>query len=111
MIGTTDPVSGLVIDSTFFGFEDPDPLIPFISSGAGGGTFGPNDFGGGFLLDLGSLLAGETIKFDIFHGLSTGEGQREPRDRQAITGAYRGGNTRRETRFCQVLGAPAGRLW
>ncbi len=69
---TVDPLVGPVTDSTYFGFEHPNPLTPFgFSAGAGGGTFGPDDYGGGFQLGLGSLGVGESTSFNIFHALNT----------------------------------------
>ena len=66
-----DPLSGNVIRSSFYGFENPDPTVLFGSNaGPAGGTFGPGDLGGGLVLDLGTLAAGASSSFVIFHALN-----------------------------------------
>ena len=68
---TVDPLSGNVISSAFNGFEDSNPLVPFVSNaGIGGGTFGPGDNGGGLVLDLGTLAAGASSTFAIYEALN-----------------------------------------
>jgi len=65
-------------DASFCGFENPDPLSPFLySSGPGGGSFGPSDLGGGLLVDFGTLNSGASVTFDIWHAINMTTGQTE----------------------------------
>jgi len=64
-----NPVHGNVIDSSYYGFEDPDPSVPYYSSCASGcNSIG--DLGGGIKLDLGVLAAGQSKTFTYFYGIS-----------------------------------------
>jgi len=63
-----DPTTTPVVDASFYGFEDPNPLVAYGSSAAAGGTFGPSDLGGGIKLDFGALAAGASVSFDMFYG-------------------------------------------
>jgi len=80
---TVPAFGGSVLNASFFGFESPDPLVSFSSPGPG--VFGPGDLGAAFLLDLGSLANGDSISFNIFHGLSD-PGQSEAGLTAQITG-------------------------
>jgi hypothetical protein len=60
-------LTGSVVNASFYGFESPDPLVPFGNTGTG--VFGPGDLGAGILIDLGSLADGQSISFNIFHAL------------------------------------------
>jgi len=68
----TDPFSSPVVAASFFGFENPSPLVPFSFNApiGGGGPFGPADNGGAFRLNLGTLAAGASTSFNVFHALS-----------------------------------------
>jgi hypothetical protein len=60
-----------VTQASFFGFEQPNPLVPFMSDpGLAGGTFSGDSLGGGIKLDLGTLAPGASASFDFFLGLS-----------------------------------------
>jgi hypothetical protein len=87
---TVDPLVGPVIDSSFFGFENPDPLVPFTApAGAGGGTFGPGDLGGGMLVDLGLLAPGESVDFNVFQAISDfGQTEADLRAQLTALGAF-----------------------
>jgi hypothetical protein len=66
-----DPLSGPVVGSSYYGFEDSDPGVPFgFSAGPAGGSFGPGDLGGGMKIDLGMLGAGATSFFDVFYAIN-----------------------------------------
>lgn len=74
---TVDPLSAPIVDAAYYGFESADPLAAFFSSsGPAGGVFGPGDYGGGMLIDLGMLAAGDTSAFTIYHALNlVGQGE------------------------------------
>jgi hypothetical protein len=60
-----------VSNDSYYGFENPDPLVGYSDSGyPGGGTQGPEDLGGGIAIDLGTLAAGGTDTFDYYYGIS-----------------------------------------
>jgi hypothetical protein len=60
-----------ITDGSSYGFENPDPTIPFISSTSGTtGPFGPGDLGGGFKADFGSVANGASVSFDVLEGIS-----------------------------------------
>jgi len=59
-----------VVDSTYYGFEDPDPANGYGFSCFGGCTAGPSDLGGGIKINLGSLLSGATRSFTYFYGIN-----------------------------------------
>ena len=63
-------VSGNVIDSSYQGFENPDPSAPYAFSMAGGGTFGPDDLGGGIKINLGTLAANASTSFQYLYGIN-----------------------------------------
>jgi len=68
---TVSPFADNVVAATFYGFENPDPTVPYsFGSGPGGGTAGPGDLGGGFVLDLGTLGAGQSKTFTILEGIN-----------------------------------------
>ncbi|MDB5424824.1 MAG: hypothetical protein JWQ29_2240 [Phenylobacterium sp.] len=62
--------SPYVIDASFYGFEDADPTVAYISSCGGGCNEGPDDLGAGIKIDLGTLGAGETRRFTYYYGIS-----------------------------------------
>ncbi len=85
-VSNVDALVSPLIDSSFFGFESPDPTAAYgLPAGAGGGVFGPGDLGGGMHIDLGVLLAGGSATFDIYHALNT-EGQSEAALRAQLYG-------------------------
>ncbi len=64
-------LGGNVINSSYNGFEYPDPTVAFgYGGGAGGGLFGPSDLGGGILLDLGLMPAGGSSTFTFYYAIS-----------------------------------------
>jgi len=64
---------GSITDSTNYGFDDPDPTVPYGSSCAAGCNV-TGDEGGGIKLDLGTLLAGASDSFSYLYAISdTGE--------------------------------------
>jgi len=68
-----NPVSGNVIDSSYDGFESPDPSQPYYSS-CFSGCNQTGDLGGGIKLDLGVLAPNQTSSFTFYYGISqTGE--------------------------------------
>ncbi len=70
-ISTVDPLVAPVASSSFYGFENPDPTIPFgFDAGPGGGSFGPSDLGGGLNANLGVLGAGASTTFEVYHALN-----------------------------------------
>lgn len=65
-----DPLTGFVVDATYDGFQNPNPSAAYLfSSGAGGGSFGPDDLGAGIKIDLGSLVAGSSSSFKYYYGI------------------------------------------
>lgn len=84
---TVDPLGGEVVDSSYFGFENPDPLAPFFfSGGAAGGVFGPGDLGGGMLIDFGPFTALDSRSFSVFQAINQ-LGQTEAQLRAQLGGA------------------------
>jgi hypothetical protein len=64
-----NPISGNVIDSSYYGFESPDPAAPYYSSCAAGCNW-TSDLGGGIKIDLGMLLTGGSDTFRYLYGIS-----------------------------------------
>jgi hypothetical protein len=73
---TGPPIAGApkVIDSSYYGFENPNPATPYVYSCAAGCT-STGDNGGGIKLDLGMLGAGDSTTFEYLYGI-TDSGQR-----------------------------------
>jgi hypothetical protein len=70
-LSTVDPLTGPIIQSSFGGFDTPDPTASFaFDAGPGGGKFGPADIGGGMRIDLGNLAPGASSGFTIYHALN-----------------------------------------
>lgn len=64
---------GKITDSTYYGFENPDPTVPYGESCAAGCNF-TGDLGGGIKLDLGTLVAGASDSFSYLYAINdTGE--------------------------------------
>ncbi|MBX9582211.1 MAG: PEP-CTERM sorting domain-containing protein [Gemmataceae bacterium] len=88
---TADGVVPPVIEASFYGFENPDPLPAFsvFPAPATGGTFGPSDLGGGMRLDLGILAPGESSEFAVFHGIGDfGQTEADLRAQMAALGVF-----------------------
>ena len=58
-----------VNNSSYYGFENPDPSVPYGSSCAAGCNQ-TSDLGAGINITLGTLLAGQTDTFEYFYGIS-----------------------------------------
>lgn len=60
-----------IIETTFYGFENPDPLSPYSSDPgpAGGVDFGGDD-GNGIKVDLGLLADGSSVSFNYYYGIN-----------------------------------------
>jgi hypothetical protein len=68
---TASPHVPPVIDASYNGFENPNPLAPFaLSTGVAGGVFGPGDLGAAALIDLGNIAPGGSQSFSIYHGIN-----------------------------------------
>jgi PEP-CTERM motif len=65
-----DPITGRVNDSSFDGFEFPDPSQPYRSSCATGCSQTNGDFGGGINVTLGDLSAGASDTITFLYGIS-----------------------------------------
>jgi len=63
-------LGGPATAASFYGFENPSPLVPFGSPATVGVVNGPADLGTGVQLNLGTLAAGATTSFDIYYGLN-----------------------------------------
>ncbi len=64
-------LSGSVVSATTGGTEDADPTVPFQNPvGPGGGVAGPDVLGGGFQLNLGTLVDRASTSFAIYHAIS-----------------------------------------
>jgi hypothetical protein len=63
------PIFGNVVDSSYNGFELPDPMVPFLCSCAGGCSE-TGDWGGGIKLGLGDLAPGESTSFAYLYGVN-----------------------------------------
>jgi hypothetical protein len=61
--------SPFVIDSSFYGFEDPDTANPFAFSCLGGCNE-VGDLGGGIRIDMGPLAHGASTSFQFFYGIN-----------------------------------------
>jgi PEP-CTERM motif len=62
-----------ITDSSYYGFENPDPTVAYGSSCAAGCNF-TGDLGGGIKLDLGTLAPGASDTFSYLYSISqTGE--------------------------------------
>jgi hypothetical protein len=64
-----NPVAGNVIDSSYFGFENPDPSAGY-SSSCGAGCNNTADNGAGIKLDLGVLTPGQAASFAYLYGIN-----------------------------------------
>jgi hypothetical protein len=66
-------ITGNVTDSSYYGFENPDPAAVYnFSCAAGCNQTG--DLGGGIKIDLGTVAAGGSVSFTYLYGISqTGE--------------------------------------
>ena len=64
-----NPIVGNVNDSTGYGFENPDPAVPYSFSFAGGGN-ATGDLGGGINVTLGTLAAGGSDTITFLYGIS-----------------------------------------
>jgi hypothetical protein len=58
-----------VVGSSYYGFENPDPSIPYGSSCFSGCNF-TSDLGAGIQVNLGTLLNGQSATIDYFYGIS-----------------------------------------
>lgn len=68
-----NPITGNVNDSSYDGFENPDPSVPYAASCAAGCNF-TGDLGGGIDVTLGTLAAGASDTVTFLYGISqTGE--------------------------------------
>ena len=69
-----NPISGNVNDSTGYGFNNPDPAVPYSYADFSGGGNLTSDLGGGINVTLGSLAAGGSDTIVFLYGISqTGE--------------------------------------
>ena len=81
-------VSGNVIDSSYYGFESPNPTTAYGSSCAAGCNQ-TGDLGGGIKLDLGTLLANESETVTFLYGINqVGETANELDAQLKSLGAY-----------------------
>jgi hypothetical protein len=62
--------SPLVIDSSYWGFENPAANVPYVFS-CFAGCNSTDDLGAGIRIDLGLLGAGGTSSFNYYYGIST----------------------------------------
>jgi hypothetical protein len=69
--------SSLVVDSSYYGFEDPDPAAAYSSSCFTGCNVA-SDLGGGIKIGLPTLGAGQSTSFTYWYGIS--------QDRQDVNG-------------------------
>lgn len=60
---------GKITDSTYYGFNNPDPTVPYGASCAAGCN-STGDLGGGIKLNLGTLAAGGTDTFSYLYAIS-----------------------------------------
>jgi len=67
-----NPVAGNVIDSSYNGFENPDPSVAYAFS-CGAGCNNTADLGGGIKLDLGVLNPGQAASFAYLYGINQAE--------------------------------------
>lgn len=77
-----------ITSTAYYGFESPDPLDaynPSFTAPATGGTFGPDDLGGSYTLNLGTLASGASTSFNVYYGIS-GVGQTEASLRSQVAG-------------------------
>lgn len=66
-------ITGNVTDSSSYGFENPDPSVPYSASCAAGCNNTADD-GGGIKIDLGMLAPGQSTAFTYLYGINqTGE--------------------------------------
>jgi hypothetical protein len=71
---TTIPVGSPapIVDASYYGFENPDPAVPYGASGyPAGATKGPSDLGAGIKVVLGNLAPGASDSFDYLYALGT----------------------------------------
>ena len=67
-ITRVDPYSSPISAASYYGFENPNPLVAFIYPvPVGGGVDGPDDLGAAYQLDLGTLAAGASSSFDVYY--------------------------------------------
>lgn len=59
-----------MIDSSSYGFESPDPSVPYGNSCLVFGCNTAGDNGGGIKIDLGVLAPGQTSSFTYYYGIS-----------------------------------------
>lgn len=59
-----------VIDSSWYGFEDPNPFAAYGNSCFFGCNTDPGDLGGGIKLSIGGLLSGATKRFVFYYGIN-----------------------------------------
>lgn len=87
---TANALSGPVVNGTFQGFQNPDPLAGLGSLfPAGGGTSGPGDLGGGVTLDFGTLANGASTDFRLIYAIGTpGQTEAQLRAQLAALGAF-----------------------
>ena len=62
-------ITGNVNNSSFYGFENPDPSVPYGSSCAAGCN-NTGDLGGGINVSLGTLAAGASDTITFLYGIS-----------------------------------------
>ena len=76
-----------IVDSSMYGFEFPDPSIPYFYSCAAGCN-SQGDLGGGIKVDLGVVAPGGTAAFTYFYGINTiGETEASLRAQAGSVGA------------------------
>lgn len=84
---TAGPRGALVADTSYYGFENADPFVPFIfPAAAAGAVYGPNDLGAGILVNFGRVAAGDSRSFSVFHAINQ-LGQTEAQLRAQLGGA------------------------
>jgi hypothetical protein len=67
-----NPVTGNVVDSSYHGFEYPDPLVAYGTSCAAGCNY-TGDLGGGIELSLGNLAPGASASFTYLYGINSSQ--------------------------------------
>lgn len=64
------PIGPPVIDSSYYGFENPDPAAAYFYSCAAGCSL-TGDLGGGIKIDLGTIAAGGSTTFRYLYGINS----------------------------------------